>query len=170
MRVFKIALVLCIAQVAVLLAMYASSVYPIIFGREITIISRPIDPRDMLRGNYVRLWYENFGGFTSLLEFKAGTKVYALLEPDPRAGANGYKIAKITDKKPNDGVFLAGRIESPHRGVFGIEAFFLPVDKALELERELASSGALVSIGVLENGTARIKGVKGMEANEQKAE
>lgn len=83
--------------------------------------------------------------------------------PDNRAGANGYKFESITTQKPGSGLFLSGEMGAFSKPIFGIEAFFVPVKKAKELERELASVGALVTLGVSESGKARIKSVSALD-------
>lgn len=163
MRAFKICLTLCALEILMLLSMYTSSVMPLVFGREIAVIAHPIDPRDLLRGNYVSLSFERLDVFIDDDYINPGTKIYAVLEPDSKAGENGYKFSFITTQKPSSGLFLSGEMEASSQARFGIEAFFVPVKKAKEIERELANGGILVTLGVSEGGKARIKSVKALD-------
>ena len=69
-------------------------------------------------------------------------------------------------EKPESGVFIRGRVQGRHalekkvvyRVRYGIEAYFAPRDKALELERKLRDGGVAV-IMVAKNGKVTLKEV-----------
>lgn len=164
------ALIAAIAlQFLVLTGMYVSAALPLWTGQEIRIKTVPVDPRSLFRGNYARLGYdisrleaEQFPGDESL---RNGEVVYISLQP----GADGlYQFAAASLEKPAAGVFLRGRVEnrryerqaSFYRIKYGIEAFFAPKEKALQLEKELRDGGVAVLM-VADSGKARLKEVVG---------
>ena len=55
LRALVAALVL---QVLVLLGLLGYARYPVWFGKEVVLRTVPVDPRDLLRGNYARLRYD----------------------------------------------------------------------------------------------------------------
>ena len=132
-----------VLQFFVLSGMYVSAALPLWTGSEIRVKTVPVDPRSLFRGNYARLSYE-FSRFDrkQLPEnevLRNGEVVYVVLKPD----TDGlYAFSQLTLEQPGSGVFIRGRIYSRHnrmRGVgslrikYGIEAFFGPKDKALQL-------------------------------------
>ena len=86
-------------------------------GREITIPTQPLDPRDIFRGDYVTLGYDistlKSGSSTPPLRFegvRAGTEAYVTLTPDP---ASGWKVLSVGPAYPSQvvagDVVLKGR-------------------------------------------------------------
>lgn len=156
-------------QLLVLTGMYVSAALPLWTGTEIRIKTIPVDPRSMFRGNYARLRYDisrlEVEKFSDNSELRNGEVVYVALKP----GGDGlYQYADITLKKPGRGIFLRGRIESRRyeenvsyfRIKYGIEAFFAPKEKALQLESDLRDGGVAVLM-VSSGGKARLKDVVG---------
>ena len=129
--------ILLIAAQPILLALmtlYAHA--PIYFGKEILVRTELYDPRDMFRGNYVDLSYE-FSNVNGGRDEKRGArddKIYAVLNPD---NDGVYALEYVSADRPEEGVFLSGRIDMWDRANFGIEAYFLPKDKAIRLENQM---------------------------------
>ncbi|QCD52617.1 GDYXXLXY domain-containing protein [Campylobacter sp. RM16192] len=152
MRV-KILIFAIIFQILSLIAMLTYAYAPIYFGKEIKVDVTLYDPRDLLRGNYVSLNYD----FSALpIKYadlqKPGTKIYLALKD-----INGtYVKDEYSFVKPKNQIFLTGRIYG-NRAKFGIEAFFMPIDKALQIERDIRQKGAWAILSVMDNGSARIK-------------
>jgi uncharacterized membrane-anchored protein len=75
-------------------------------------------------------------------------------------GSDGiYSFSSISLESPKEGVFLRGRATNAQRGLsvnYGLEAFFAPKEKALQLEKDLRS-GAIAALMVDGSGHARIK-------------
>ena len=149
-------------QVLVLGGMVVNAALPLWTGTEIRVRTVPVDPRSMFRGNYARLRYE----FTSLPEdalggednVRNGEVVYVSLEP---GDGEIHGFAGASFEPPSDGIFLRGRISGiypPYAVRFGIEAYFAPKEKALELEQNLRSGGIAVLM-VSEGGRAALKDV-----------
>lgn len=159
-----------VLQVGVLVGMVVQAAAPLWTGTEIRVETVPVDPRSMFRGNYARLNYE----FSSLLEdtlseflgLRAGEVVYTVLEPDEE---NIYRMTDVVLEPPAKGVFLRGRLRSEHaplRVEYGIEAFFAPKEKALQLQRDL-SGGGVALLMVTAGGRVTLKDVVPHQSAEQ---
>lgn len=154
---FKILMSAIIFQISTLFVMLGYAYAPIYFGEEIKVDVRLYDPRDLLRGNYVRLSYD-FSNLPSQYSpydsntTVTGDKIYVKLK-----NIDGiYVKDDFSLTKPQSGVFLSGRVEYSVAN-FGIEAFFMPPDKALKMERDIRDYGALAILSVMKNGKARVK-------------
>jgi uncharacterized membrane-anchored protein len=156
-------------QVSILIGEYVVAEIPIWTGKEITIKTLPIDPRSMFRGQYVRLNYyiSHIDGvkLTKKGNFRHGEVIYTSL----KKGDDGhYAYSGISFKKPKEGIFLKGRLgQKRHEDEinyyhikYGIEALFLPKEKAIAMEKDLAKSGIAV-LRVSESGKARLIDVIG---------
>jgi len=109
--------------------------------------TRPVDPRDLLRGDYVILSYDfSQARFLSneslnnqleliLKNHPSGTDVFVTLDVNPDGHA---KTRDILLERPGDGLFLAGKVRGRKWNKelrFGIEKYFVPAGKGKELER-----------------------------------
>jgi uncharacterized membrane-anchored protein len=151
-------------QFIVLTGMYVKAALPLWFGTEIQVNTIPVDPRSLFRGNYARLRYEfsqiDMKHFSGTEKLRDGEIVFISVKADK----NGiYKFSSASLTKPENGIFLQGRIKG-HRWSkeahikYGIEAFFAPKIKALELERKMRK-GAVAVLMVSSDGKARIKNI-----------
>ena len=157
----KLIFAAAIFQILAVIAMLAYAYAPIYFGKDILIRTTVYDPRDMFRGDYVRLSY----GFAGIYELDKrglskrrqlhGTEIYAVLKQDKDGK---YKFDKYSFERPNGGTFLAGRVDY-NTAKFGIEAFFMPPKKARQMERDMMEFNATAVISVMDNGKARIKDI-----------
>lgn len=152
-----IALTLTIsAQMLTLSVEYLSSVWPLWFGTPVILKTAPVDPRSLFRGNYVRLNYDISSINKNLTHehFKFGEVGYATLKEE-----EGVFIATgLYREKPSSGVYIRGRITSvgnSYRLKYGIEAYFMPKEKALKAEQSLRQ-GAAAHVYLLGNGKAAI--------------
>ncbi len=149
----KLILGAIITQVILLLGMIVYGFAPLFFGEEIKLKVSLYDPRDLLRGNYVKLNY-NFG-YPKHSDWK-GKTVYAILEKE---NDNIYKLKDVVNVKPENTIYLKGK--QKYRYDFGIDAYFMPKDKALQMERDLKNSdSAYAIIYVMKGGLSRIKDIE----------
>ena len=141
-------------QVVILAGVFANGFYPLWLGEEIRVETRPVDPRDLFRGNYARLGYE----FSTLpaTGFRPGDVIYLPLEQD----GDLWRGLTPSHQPPAQGLYLRGRVSGlpwggTRRVTYGIEALFAPKEKALQLERELRD-GAVAVLKVAPNGRAAL--------------
>ncbi len=153
-------------QGVVLATEYINSVTPLMFGKEYRIKTRPLDPRSLFRGNYARLSYD-----TSQMKLYSEIKeknlrrddvVYVQLNP---LEEGLHQLGTITLEPPAGVPFIRGRVANRWFGhgsydvKFGIEAYFAPKEKALELEREVRR-GAIAVVMISSSGKAALKEVE----------
>ena len=130
-------------------------------GEEVLLKTRPVDPRDLFRGDYVILTYEISSLDTSALqtdvtEFKQEDKVYVSLNK-----VDNYGIASgVYVNKPKEGLFLKGTIKNVQGSrlnlEYGIESYFVPEGKGREIERQRGRN-LDVKVAVDKLGNAVIK-------------
>ena len=113
------------------------------FGEEVTLALRPVDPRDLLRGDYVILNPEIQLVDTGIgvpAEVFGGDDVWVVVEPD---GEGISRAVAVLSAPPTDGrIVLKGRVSSTPsasdtvlRIDYGLDAFFVPEGQGLEIER-----------------------------------
>jgi uncharacterized membrane-anchored protein len=142
-------------------------------GREVFLKLRPVDPRDLFRGDYVVLNYEigtidlgKTGG--NNLYFSKGEDIYVALDPAEKCAVPMayYKAA------PKEELFIKGKVRSVSQNgyilsvEYGIENYFVPEGKGREIER-LRANELAVAASVDRFGTAIIKNlsIKGGECS-----
>jgi uncharacterized membrane-anchored protein len=167
-----------ILQLIVLAYMAGEREFILHIGKVIHLRTAPIDPRDLFRGDYVRLNYEISRISVNMVESadraagaKKGAKIYVNLKEGP----NGlYEPASAGFQKPQEGLYLTGRIPHPYQNLqavnpiwvnYGIEAYFVEQGKGREMEKRLGSRTDLqvpleMEIAVSPNGKAVIKGYR----------
>jgi uncharacterized membrane-anchored protein len=165
-------------QLVVLAYMAGEREYILHNGKIIRLRTAPIDPRDLFRGDYVRLNYEISRIPANMLKeadraagVKKGAKIYVNLKEGP----NGlYEPVAADLQKPQEGLYLAGRIPyayhkletaNPIQVNYGIEAYFVEQGKGRDMEKRLGSRTAVqvpleMEIAVGPNGKAVIKGYR----------
>lgn len=148
-------------QFAVLVMEYGNAVYPLLTGQEIKLKVIPVDPRSLFRGNYARLRYEinRVDCFECSRTPRQNEIVYVKLKQD----ADGiYKEVGASLLKPDTGIFIRGRAQESRTGNlsvrYGIEAFFAPKEKAMDLENKLRSEGVAI-VMLAKNGKPALKDV-----------
>jgi len=149
-------------QVAVLAYMAGEREWVLRTGRTIVLRTAPVDPRDAMRGDYVRLNYAMSSVPRSMCEGTlARTNAADHLPPDTRVYArlreteDGIaEFVALTDAPPADGLFIRGRTERHWGGPripvrYGLEAYFMEQGQALELEQRRAHDGIQVPLEMI---------------------
>ncbi|WP_246028459.1 GDYXXLXY domain-containing protein [Shewanella atlantica] len=158
-RTIQIGLILTLCfQMAVLSVEYLGSVLPIWTGEEIILKTEPVDPRSLFRGNFVRLNYEiNRIPTEPHTEFKIASVVYVSLVESKGI----WQFDTLNAAKPHQGTYIRGRVRRSDSDTvqveYGIEAFFMPREKALKVQNEMGGQ-AQVRVFVAPNGKARAVG------------
>jgi uncharacterized membrane-anchored protein len=165
--------IVALAQTGVLGAMVVDRVRLLSSGREITLPIVPVDPRDLFRGEYVRLGYEVGRVPARLLDGprpRHNAPFYVVLEKKPDGAWAPVKISssRPTETSP-DRIVLRGRslfgwppTTSPNAMVgvrYGIESYFVPEGDGKRLEALAREKRMAALIAVDARGNAAIKGL-----------
>lgn len=156
-RFLAVGLTLTIStQMVVLATEYLSSVWPLWFGSPAILKTAPVDPRSLFRGNYVRLNYDisTIDKELTSERFKINEVGYVTLKEQEDV----FVATGLHHEKPQTGVFIRGRVkgvDSGYRMKYGIEAYFMPKEKALKTERSVRQ-GAHAEVFLLDSGKAAI--------------
>ena len=145
----------------VLLAIIGSFItylaWPLITGTSIVLATRPVDPFDILRGQYIIINYE-INSVPVLEGIEVGEDVYIVLDEDDEG------IWRYTDSslvKPSKGVSIRGEVKSVSGGnmrlEYGIEQYFFERNaqvptRNLQVEVKIASSGQARISQLLQDG------------------
>ncbi len=165
-----VAIAVALAQIGFLFSMISGRAAILRDGREVTLAVEPVDPRDLLRGDYVVLGY-NISQLPADL-FHGGPPdqsrvVFVRLKQtdgdvwEPVSARYGAR----PEPEPADGeVDIKGRAEVgvvPEtfavRVVYGIERFYVPEGEGREIEAGLGARAFRMKVAVARDGTAQIK-------------
>lgn len=154
-----------ILQLLLLVGMLANASLPLWTGQEIRVKTVPVDPRSLFRGNYARLRYDFSVIPKELLAIDPPRQNEVVYISMKKTEDNYWTLESVSLDKPEDGVFLRGRLQNRHSGFnvrYGIEAWFAPKNKALKLERDLREGGTAVLM-VGSNGKAVLKDIQPLD-------
>jgi len=170
-----------VAQLIVLAWMAGEREWVVRTGREVYLRTAPVDPRDPMRGDFVRLDYEMASvpkalcrdgvleWFETKVESHRSTvrdqRVYAEIRLDPEGVA---ELISLSDRKPDEGLFLRGRATQVYPSEievrFGIEAFFMQQGNAQAFEDTVRNEKAGVplnmAVAVSNSGLAVLRGYR----------
>jgi uncharacterized membrane-anchored protein len=154
---------------AVIASMIGERVMILAQGREIVVAVEPVDPRDLFRGDYVRLSYgitrisreqvQDSGGHTQ--DSVRDEPIYVVLKPqDGRYVLDFASLAK--PEIADDRVVLKGRWSGYASQEFffvryGVERYFVPQGHGRHIEKAVGEKRADVVLAVTGDGTAAIK-------------
>ena len=162
-----------IFQLLVLAGKYLLSVYPLWTGKPVILEIVPVDPRSLFRGNYVHLDYSiarlDDKVIPDELRFHKGSMAYVHLKEDRGV----YRPSTVTATAPAEGIFIRGRVQGFHKNdngavvmrlTFGIEAYFAPKKRALEIEdtfrdRRGEDAMAYAQVRIAANGKAALEDI-----------
>jgi uncharacterized membrane-anchored protein len=171
-KVFLFAAV-AIIQVVLIVMMVVDRAQVLRDGIEVTLATRPVDPRDFLRGDYVVLNYDisalPAGALKDTPSSGKGTVVYVKVAPK----GNVYAAVSV-HREPvpvtGDEVLIRGRAASGAgcgpdnssfcgdlRIRFGIESYFVPQGEGREIENARNEGKVTVVAAVTRAGRAAIK-------------
>ena len=143
-------------------------------GSEVTLQTRPVDPRDFLRGDYVVLNYEisslPAGALKDAPSQGRGTPVFVKLVRRPSGFYEALSVHNQAVPVADDEVLIRGRVThgavcgSTHRLFcerlqisYGIERYFVPQGEGREIERSRNEGKVSVVASVTPAGRAAIK-------------
>ncbi|MFA6560457.1 MAG: GDYXXLXY domain-containing protein [Verrucomicrobiia bacterium] len=161
-------------QLAVLASMIVLHALPLMVGETIRLKVTPVDPRDMMRGDYVILSYDisnvpaagiegipdannRLWGYWNRDAWLEERTVYVTLELD----ANGkfWHGVKASVLKPASGKFIRGKYD-PQRGIphieFGIEAYYVQEGAGKKLEQARNARSLVAEVALMSSGKAAL--------------
>lgn len=143
-------------------------------GREIVLSVEPVDPRDLLRGDYVILGYnisqvplslfanvptppendsEEHTVFIRLREGEGGIWQPVAASVDAPAAT----APSDTEVDIRGTAYFARWVSDAVRVTYGIERFYVPEGEGREIERDLRTRSFRMKVAISSNGTAQIK-------------
>lgn len=157
-------------QIAVLAWIVGDRVLLVKTGTEIVLPIVPVDPRDLFKGDYVRLSYPISRPTSVKIERPAPDRnawAFAVLEPDVAEQSN-WSINRISssyprDVKPGQIVIKAKAPNGWHEQApflhFGLERYYVPEGTGLELEKMAREKKLAAVVAVDRFGNTAIKGL-----------
>jgi uncharacterized membrane-anchored protein len=172
-RVVLALAIVALAQTAVLASMVIDRTRLLAYGREITLPIVPVDPRDLFKGEYVRLGYDAGNVPVSLLEGPppAGNAAfYVVLEKKEGGAWQPVKASGTMPKETSpDRIVLKARSawRWPTRGSasavmrvrYGIESYYVAQGEGPRLENLARDKKLAALVAVDRAGNAAIKGI-----------
>ena len=165
----RVLLVTVAAQLLILMGMIALRAIPLVTGRTVLVRVQPVDPRDLLRGDYVTLSYafsrvppDSVEGLSSIERGRRskweGRTVYVPLVPD----SNGvhWRAEKATVVKPARGPFLKGQMERYGSLKFGIESYYVQEGTGRVYEQAIRDRQLSAELAVTSSGQAALRGLR----------
>ncbi|NDK10222.1 GDYXXLXY domain-containing protein [Candidatus Gracilibacteria bacterium] len=134
--------------------------YTLYSGEEIFLETAPVDPRDLLRGDYVTLRYtfENDAQVENYIiqnNVQDGTVLYISFLKDIE---NKGTVSGVSEIKPNSGIFIQTKVQEQSWWSSGIETgigkYFVPQGTGREIESIRGDMTVLAKID--KYGTAKI--------------
>ena len=131
-------------------------------GEELMLKTRPVDPRDLFRGDYIVLDYEisrlDINSLqTDAISFNESDRVYVALSNE-----EGYGIASGVYKNRPKGLFLKGTVKRTDGSQitieYGIESYFVPEGEGLEIQRQ-SRRGLEAKVAIDKFGNAVLKSI-----------
>lgn len=166
----RIALVVGV-MLAVLTGMVVLRQWPLLHGREVVLATEPVDPRSLLRGDYVILTYRASRLSTATLplpEAAPGDTLYVALRGPDHRGL--WRPAAVTTEQPDgEAPFLRGTVTGSWVDFdaacgpegcriltveYGIESYFVPENGGRDLE-DLVREGGRLAVAVAIDGSGR---------------
>lgn len=151
-----------LVQIALIALMVADRVQILRSGTEVTLQTRPVDPRDFLRGDYVALTYDissvPVAGPKDQWTAKKGATVFVRLTPN----ADGYYRAvslqaDLTPPVTSPDILIRGRVVDTGRIKYGIESYFVPQGEGRDIEHARNQGKVAIVAAVTPAGRAAIK-------------
>lgn len=149
------------------------------YGEDISLLTVPVDPRDLLYGDYVTLRYE----IEEIEKSEIPISILKKIEKQPNSNrlivygklvkkGDIYVLDSLTDMKPKGSIYLTGKLNgydyqnttgiNVHSINFGLDRFYVPENTGKELE-DLSAKGQLVAHLKVKNGYAILKDIQAIQ-------
>ncbi|MEI6684763.1 MAG: GDYXXLXY domain-containing protein [Planctomycetota bacterium] len=158
-------------QLVILSGLSGKGLVPRITSDRVRFEVIPVDPRDMMRGEYIILGYEfsRLPADVELLDeriksYKTNTDfnqksidVYVTLKFNLKEDV--YKGIFFGSTPPTKGRYLRGKLISNNRIEFGIESFYLQEGKSRNYEQAIKEKKLVAEVYLAPDGSAQMKQV-----------
>ncbi|MBW7965540.1 GDYXXLXY domain-containing protein [Bradyrhizobium sp. BR 10261] len=159
-------------QCALLILMVTDRTQILREGREVTLQTRPVDPRDLLRGDYVTLGYDitqlPAGALAGQPSAERNPVVFVKLAPDADGLYRAVSVQSVPVAVTAPEVLIRGRVSyscgSSGRIFcdrltirYGLESYFVPEGEGRKLEQARNQQKLRIVAAVLPSGRAAIK-------------
>lgn len=162
-----------------LIGLTVKPLWTLTYGEDIRLLTVPVDPRDLLYGDYVTLRYE----IEEIKKSKIPVSILKKIEKQPNSNqltvygklvkqGNIYVLDSLTDKKPKSSIYLTGKLNrynyqnnegiNVHSINFGLDRFYVPENTGKELE-DLSAKGQLVAHMKVKNGYGILKDIQAIQ-------
>ena len=141
--------------VLILLAMTIKPEATALFGQEILLETKAVDPTDLFRGDYVSV---NFAiseipksKVTISLDRISKKTLYVSLKPEGKF----YGVDRVSETRPKQGVYLMGKIQNPYAPVdtvqmdYSLDKYFVKQGSGGELQKSSNHGGLIGTVKVL---------------------
>ncbi|CAM5409119.1 putative membrane-anchored protein [Aquamicrobium terrae] len=174
-RLIAAALILALAQIGFLGWIIAGRAAILRDGKEVLLKVEPVDPRDLLRGDYVNLGYDISSVAPDLIANRPtgqATSSDGRLTVRLKKGDDGYwrPVTAWLGKAPSpaasdDEADIAGHIaagwdlagDAPISADYGIERFYLPEGEGIAIQNDMRVRPFGMRVALAGDGTAQIK-------------
>ena len=157
-------IVVALLHFGILGAMIANEMRPHIAattgtGTTIRVLTAPVDPRDLFRGDYVILRYEFSDAHA--IGFRDSHTSDQVIFVTMKQEGELWRATGASRTRPKEGVFLRGTIKPNGTIVYGIESYFVQegTGKAIEDAMRQNRESVIVELVVAPDGKASIKAV-----------
>jgi uncharacterized membrane-anchored protein len=151
--------VAALLQVALVSLMVFDRVQILREGAEIKLLTRPVDPRDFLRGDYVSLAYDiSFVPNAAYADQQHKGTVYVKIAP--KADGSYEAISLHRDRPPVTPPEMVIQGRQNGRGLqisYGLERYFVPQGEGTEIENARNQGKVSIVAAVTPSGRAAIK-------------
>ncbi len=158
-------------QLIILAGLSGKGLVPRITSDRVRFEVVPVDPRDMMRGEYIILGYE-FSRLpedvtlidetiksykTNMVSNQKSINVYVTLTFNLKEDI--YKGIFFASTPPTKGRYLRGKLNSNNQITFGIEAFYLQEGKGQIYEQAIREKKLVAEVYLAPDGSAQMKQV-----------
>jgi len=152
-------------QLAVMLFMTAKGSLILVRGDVYYVRVVPVDPRDLMRGDFVVLSYEfsrmppeqHVDWFGMRPQDLGNQPIYVSLEPE--GDGKHWRASRFSLKQPDKRPFLRGVLNERGMLEFGIEQFFVQEGKGRAYEDAVRSRRLSSEIAITPEGVAAMRGL-----------
>lgn len=163
MNLKKIVILICIIWTSIVLLWTLKSEYTLHIGKTVLLKTIPVDPRDILMGDYVILNYE-ISRVPGKKFYGRDMDVYVSLKTDKD---NIASIDRISTRKIKSDIVLKAHVGKCDTIIplwkngtclkYGIESYYVKEGEGQKLEKDL-EKGALVEVNIDRFQNAKVKG------------